>query len=72
MKNYYMSIIDYSEVRFLTGDITANEDPDRMLAESGILTAKGNPSQAEMRRINTDLIEWGALCAPTHRKSTST
>ena len=31
MKNYYMSIIDYSEVRFLTGDITANEDPDRML-----------------------------------------
>ena len=55
MKNYYMSIIDYSEVRFLTGDITANEDPDRMLAESGILTAKGNPSQAEMRRINTEM-----------------
>ena len=36
MKNFYMSITDYSEIRFLTGDITDREDPDTMLAEKGI------------------------------------
>ena len=51
MKNFYMSITDYSEIRFLTGDITDREDPDTMLAEKGIITAKGNPTKEKMRKL---------------------
>lgn len=57
MKNYYMSITDYSEVRFLTGDITEREDPDTMLTDKGILTAKGNPSKEKMRKIAETMAE---------------
>ena len=57
MKNFYMSITDYSEIRFLTGDITEREDPDKMLAENGIITAKGNPSKEKMRKIAEQMAE---------------
>ena len=57
MKNFYMSITDYSEIRFLTGDITDREDPDTMLAEKGIITAKGNPSKDKMRKITEQTAE---------------
>lgn len=57
MKNFYMSITDYSEIRFLTGDITDKEDPDKMLAEKGIITAKGNPSEEKMRKIAVQMAE---------------
>lgn len=57
MKNFYMSITDYSEIRFLTGDITEREDPDTMLAEKGIITAKGNPSKEKMRKIAETMAE---------------
>ncbi len=57
MKNYYMSITDYSEIRFLTGDITEREDPDTMLTDKGILTAKGNPSKEKMRKIAETMAE---------------
>lgn len=57
MKNYYMSITDYSEVRFLTGDITEREDPDTMLTDKGIITAKGNPSKEKMRKIAETMAE---------------
>lgn len=57
MKNFYMSITDYSEIRFLTGDITDKEDPDTMLADKGIITAKGNPSKEKMRKIAEQMAE---------------
>ena len=57
MKNFYMSITDYSEIRFLTGDITDKEDPDKMLAEKGIITDKGNPSEEKMRKIAVQMAE---------------
>ena len=57
MKNFYMSITDYSEIRFLTGDITDREDPDKMLTDKGIITAKGNPSKSEMRKITEQMAE---------------
>ena len=57
MKNFYMSITDYSEIRFLTGDITDREDPDTMLAEKGIITAKGNPSKEKMRKLAEQMAE---------------
>lgn len=57
MKNYYMSITDYSEVRFLTGDTTEREDPDKMLEDKGIITAKGNPSKEKMRKIAETMAE---------------
>lgn len=57
MKNFYMSITDYSEIRFLTGDITEREDPDKMLADKGIITAKGNPSKEKMRKIAEQMAE---------------
>ena len=52
-----MSITDYSEIRFLTGDITDKEDPDTMLADKGIITAKGNPSKEKMRKIAEQMAE---------------
>ena len=57
MKNFYMAITDYSEIRFLTGDITEREDPDKMLAEKGIITAKGNPSKDKMRKLAEQMAE---------------
>ena len=57
MKNFYMAITDYSEIRFLTGDITDREDPDTMLADKGIITAEGNPSKSEMRKIAEQMAE---------------
>lgn len=57
MKNFYMSITDYSEIRFLTGDITDKEDPDTMLADKGIITAKGNPSKEKMRKLAEQMAE---------------
>ena len=57
MKNFYMSITDYSEIRFLTGDITEREDPDTLLADKGIITAKGNPSKEKMQKIAEQMAE---------------
>ena len=57
MKNFYMAITDYSEIRFLTGDITEREDPDKMLADKGIITANSNPSKEKMRKIAEQMAE---------------
>lgn len=55
MKNYYMSITDYSEIRFLTGDITERENPEEMLRENGFLTDKGKPDGAAVAELNKRL-----------------
>lgn len=51
MKNYYMSIIDLSEIRNITANKETLDDAEAELYDRGILTDKGNVSPANIRRI---------------------
>lgn len=55
MTNYNLSITDLSEIRFLTGDIKARENPAEMLKERGFLTEKGNPSVSAIEGLSDRL-----------------
>lgn len=55
MTNYYLSVSDYSEIRFLIGDLGEKEDADRMLAERGLLTEKGNAAISAVSELNNKL-----------------
>ena len=52
MNNYNLSLINLSEIRFLTGDIGEQENADAMLQERGLLTDKGNPSVSGIAEQN--------------------
>ena len=54
MKKYFMSMIDFSEVRFFTDDLTDRENTEEKLCEAGLLTPKGNISNAEIAKVNAD------------------
>ena len=56
MKNYYMAITDYSEIRFLTNDYGAKENPEEMLKESGFLSEKGNPAPSAVAALQEKLM----------------
>ncbi len=51
MKNYYMSIIDLSEIRNITTNQETLDAAEAELYDRGILTDKGNVSFANIRRI---------------------
>ena len=51
MKNYYMSIIDLSEIRNITANQETLDAAEAELYDRGILTDKGNVSPANIRRI---------------------
>lgn len=51
MKNYYMSIIDLSEIRNITANKETLDAAEAELYDRGILTDKGNVSPANIRRI---------------------
>ena len=51
MKNYYMSIIDLSEIRNITTNKETLDAAEAELYDRGILTDKGNVSPANIRRI---------------------
>ena len=51
MKNYYMSIIDLSEIRNITANQETLDAAEAELCDRGILTDKGNVSPANIRRI---------------------
>lgn len=51
MKNYYMSIIDLSEIRNITANKETLDAAEAELCDRGILTDKGNVSPANIRRI---------------------
>ena len=51
MKNYYMSIIDLSEIRNITANQETLDAAEAELYDCGILTDKGNVSPANIRRI---------------------
>ena len=51
MKNYYMSIIDLSEIRNITANKETLDAAEAELYDCGILTDKGNVSPANIRRI---------------------
>ena len=42
MNNNDLSLINLSEIRFLTGDTGERENADAMMQERGLLTDKGN------------------------------
>ena len=52
MNNNDLSLINLSEIRFLTGDIGERENADAMMQERGLLTDKGNPSVSGMAELN--------------------
>ena len=51
MKNYYMSIIDLSEIRNITANKETLDAAEAELYDRGILTDKGNVSPVNIRRI---------------------
>ena len=51
MKNYYMSIIDLSEIRNITANKETLDAAEAELYDRGILTDKGNVSPTNIRRI---------------------
>ena len=51
MKNYYMSIIDLSEIRNITANKETLDAAEAELYDRGILTDNGNVSPANIRRI---------------------
>ena len=52
MNNFNLSIVNASEIRFLTGDTREHENAAEMLAEHGLITEKGNPSVSGMAELN--------------------
>lgn len=51
MKNYYMSIIDISEIKNITTDKATLDNSETKLYDRGVLTPKGNVSQANILKI---------------------
>lgn len=52
MNNNDLSLINLSEIRFLTGDTGEQENADAMMQERGLLTDKGNPSASGIAEKN--------------------
>ena len=52
MNNYNISLVNLSEMRFLTGDEKEYENAAEILAEHGLLTDKGNPSVSGIAEQN--------------------
>ena len=52
MNNNDLSLINLSEIRFLTGDTGERENADAMMQERRLLTDKGNPSVSGMAELN--------------------
>ena len=52
MNNNDLSLINLSEIRFLTGDTGERENADAMMQERGLLTDKGNPSVSGIAEQN--------------------
>lgn len=52
MNNYNISLVNLSEMRFLTGDEKEYENAAEILAEHGLITEKGNPSVDGISELN--------------------
>ena len=52
MNNNDLSLINLSEIRFLTGNTRERENADAMMQERGLLTDKGNPSVSGIAEQN--------------------
>lgn len=55
MNNNDLSLINLSEIRFLTGDTGERENADAMMREHGLLTDKCNPSASGIAELNNYL-----------------
>ena len=55
MNNNDLSLINLSEIRFLTGDTGERENADAMMQERGLLTDKGNSSVSGIAELNNYL-----------------
>ena len=57
MKRYFMSIIDFSEIENITADETRTEELKEQLQKEGLLTEKGNPSNAQINALAKQVTE---------------
>lgn len=57
MRRYYMSIVDFSEIENITANAELNEKGQEFLKESGLLTEKGNPSNAQIALLSRETVE---------------
>ena len=57
MKKYFMSIIDFSEIENITADKTRLEEFKEKLQKEGLLTEKGNPSNAQITALAKQVTE---------------
>lgn len=51
MRRYLMSIIDFSEIKNITTDEKRLNESKRQMQEEGLLTEKGNPSNAQINNL---------------------
>ena len=57
MKRYFMSIIDFSEIENITADEARTEELKEQLQKEGLLTEKGNPSNAQITALTKQVTE---------------
>ena len=57
MRRYYMSIVDFSEIENITANAELKEQGQEILKESGLLTEKGNPSNAQITLLSKQTVE---------------
>lgn len=57
MKRYYMSIIDFSEIENITATEEKAEELKEQLQKEGLLTEKGNPSNAQITALAKQVTE---------------
>lgn len=57
MRRYYMSIVDFSEIENITANAELKEQGQEILKETGLLTEKGNPSNAQITLLSKQTVE---------------
>lgn len=56
MKKYFLSHIDFSEIKYVTADEEVIEAAKKRLTSAGILTEKGNPSPSQISGLTDRLV----------------
>ena len=57
MRRYFMSIIDFSEIENITADENRIEEIREQMQNEGLLTEKGNPSNAQITALVNQVSE---------------
>lgn len=57
MRRYFMSIIDFSEIENITADENKLKEIREQMQKDGLLTEKGNPSNAQISALSKQVAE---------------